>query len=74
MRNAVRPAASLSQSGPSRPIVFSVGVGVGALGGMVVGTLVGKHVVHLLSMVVGLVDRRLSGASDERLNFELLLQ
>ncbi len=74
MRNAVRPAASLSHSGPSRPIVFSVGVGVGALGGMVVGTLVGKHVVHLLSMVVGLVDRRLSGASDERLNFELLLQ
>ena len=74
MRSAVRPAAPTSRSGPSRPIVFSVGVGIGALGGMVLGTLVGKHVVHLLSMVVGLIDRRLSGANDERLNFELLLQ
>ena len=61
-------------SGPSRSIVFSLGVGIGALGGVVVGTLVGKHVVHLIGMIIGLIDRRFSGSDDERLNFELLLQ
>jgi hypothetical protein len=54
--------------------VFSLGVGIGALGGVVVGTLVGKHVVHLIGMIIGLIDRRFSGSDDERLNFELLLQ
>jgi hypothetical protein len=74
MRRNVRATNLPSRSGPSRPIVFSLGVGVGAIGGVIVGTLVGKHVVHLLGMILGLIDRRFSGAEDERLNFELLLQ
>lgn len=74
MRRNVGATTLPSHSGPSRPIVFSLGVSIGALGGVVVGTLIGKHVVHLLGMILGLIDRRFSGAEDERLNFELLLQ
>lgn len=74
VRKGVHAATRQSRNGPSRPIVFSLGVGVGALGGVVVGTLIGKHVVHLIGMIIGLIDRRFSGSDDDRLNFELLLQ
>ncbi len=74
VRKGVRTATRQSRSSPSRPVVFSLGVGIGALGGIVVGTLVGKHVVHLIGMIIGLIDRRFSGSDDDRLNFELLLQ
>lgn len=74
VRNGMRLATRQPRSGPSRPVVFSLGVGVGALGGVVLGTLIGKHVVHLIGMVIGLIDRRFSGSDDDRLNFELLLQ
>jgi len=74
VRKGVRTATRQSRGSPSRPVVFSLGVAVGALGGIVVGTLVGKHVVHLIGMIIGLIDRRFSGSDDDRLNFELLLQ
>jgi uncharacterized membrane protein len=74
VRKGGRTTALQTRSGPSRSIVFSLGVGIGALGGVVVGTLVGKHVVHLIGMIIGLIDRRFTGSDDERLNFELLLQ
>lgn len=73
-RKSALSLATADRPGPSRPVVFSVGVGVGALGGVVVGTLVGKQVLQLAGMLVSVVDRRLSGTEDERLRFELLLQ
>lgn len=55
------------------PLFFSFGVGVGAVGGLVVGVLIGKQVLHLAGMLIGLIDRRASD-DEERLKFELLLQ
>lgn len=55
------------------PVVFSLGLGVGAVGGLIVGMLIGKQVFHVAGMLIGLIDRR-SSDDDERLKFELLLQ
>ncbi len=55
-------------------MVFSAGIGVGAIGGVVVGTLLGKHVIHLVGMLIGIIDRRFSNGDEERIKFELLLQ
>lgn len=55
------------------PVFFSLGLGVGAVGGLVVGVLIGKQILHLAGMLIGLIERR-SSDNDERLKFELLLQ
>lgn len=55
------------------PVFFSLGAAVGAVGGLIVGILIGKQILHLAGMLVGLIDRRTSD-DDERLKFELLLQ
>lgn len=55
------------------PVFFSLGLGVGAVGGLVVGVLIGKQILHLAGMLIGLIERR-SSDDDERLKFELLLQ
>lgn len=57
----------------SGPITFFVGASMGAFGGFVLGALLGKYVLHLMSVLIGLVDRRGDG-DDKRLRFELLLQ
>ena len=55
------------------PITFSIGATVGGLAGFVLGALLGKYALHVLSLLIGAIDRR--GTSDEdRLKFELLLQ
>ncbi len=55
------------------PVTFSIGATVGGLAGFVLGAFLGKYALHVLSMVIGAIDRR--GTSDEdRLKFELLLQ
>jgi hypothetical protein len=55
------------------PITFSIGATLGGLAGFVLGAFLGKYALHVLSLVIGTVDRR--GSSDEdRLKFELLLQ
>lgn len=57
----------------SGPVIFTAGVSIGGLGGFVLGAFFGKYLLHLVSFLVGVVDRR--GSSDEdRLKFELLLQ
>jgi hypothetical protein len=57
----------------SGPITFSIGVTVGGLSGFVLGAFLGKYLLHLVSFLIGVVDRR--GSTDEdRLKFELLLQ
>lgn len=55
------------------PVIFSLGLGVGAVGGLIAGMLIGKQVLHLAGMLIGLIERR-SSDDDERLKFELLLQ
>ena len=54
------------------PVTFSVGVAVGGLGGFLLGAILGKQFVHVISMVAGLVDRRSS--DEDRLRFELMSQ
>jgi hypothetical protein len=55
------------------PVTFSVGATLGALAGFVLGAFLGKYALHMLSMLIGVIDRR--GSTDEdRLRFEALLQ
>lgn len=55
------------------PVTFSIGATLGGLAGFVLGAFLGKYALHLLSMLIGVVDRR--GSNDEdRLRFEALLQ
>lgn len=55
------------------PITFSIGAMVGALAGFILGAFLGKYALHLVSMLIGAVDRR-GSSDDDRLKFELLLQ
>ncbi len=73
-RKTVGSVSTTTHRVPSRPVVFSLGIGVGAIGGVVVGTLLGKHVIHLVGMLIGIIDRRFSNGDEERIKFELLLQ
>ena len=57
----------------SAPITFSIGVTVGGLGGFVLGAFLGKYLLHLVSFLIGVVDRR-GSTEEDRLRFELLLQ
>jgi hypothetical protein len=57
----------------SGPITFALGTLTGAMAGFVLGALLGKYALHLISFLIGAVDRR-GSADDERLKFELLLQ
>ena len=57
----------------SGPITFTIGVTVGGLGGFVLGAFLGKYLLHLVSFLIGVVDRR-GGTDEDRLKFELLLQ
>ena len=53
-------------------VTFSVGIAVGGVGGFLLGAVLGKQFVHVVSMVAGLVDRRSS--DEDRLRFELMSQ
>lgn len=53
---------------------FLAGVAVGATAGVVAGTLLSRHAVHLIAALIGAVDRRLSHEDRDNLRFELLLQ
>lgn len=44
-----------------------------ATAGFVLGTLLGRYIIQLFSMIWGFVDRR-DRSDEERLRFELLLQ
>ncbi len=55
------------------PVTFSIGAMLGALAGFVLGAFLGKYALHLVSMLIGVVDRRAS-SDEDRLRFEVLLQ
>jgi hypothetical protein len=55
------------------PVTFSIGAMLGTLGGFVLGAFLGKYALHLLSMLIGIVDRR-AATDEDRLRFEVLLQ
>lgn len=55
------------------PITFSIGATMGGLAGFVLGAFLGKYALHLISMVIGFVDRR-GSSDDDQLRFEVLLQ
>lgn len=55
------------------PITFTIGVSVGTLGGFVLGAVLGKYALNLVSLLIGVLDRR-HGTEEKRLKFELLLQ
>lgn len=55
------------------PITFLLGGIAGGFAGFVLGAFLGKYVLHVLSMLIGAIDRR-SATDDERLKFELMLQ
>lgn len=54
------------------PVTFTVGVAVGSLGGFLLGAVLGKQFVHVVSMIAGLIDRRT--ADEDRVRFELMSQ
>ena len=55
------------------PVTFSIGAMLGTLGGFVLGAFLGKYALHLLSLLIGAVDRR-AATDEDRLRFEVLLQ
>ncbi|MEJ7838839.1 MAG: hypothetical protein WKF81_08485 [Thermomicrobiales bacterium] len=56
----------------NRPVTFTVGVAVGSLGGFLLGAVLGKQFVHVVSLVGSLIDRR--NSDDDRVRFELMSQ
>jgi hypothetical protein len=54
------------------PVTFTVGIAVGGIGGFLLGAILGKQFVHIISMIAGLIDRRSS--DEDRLRFELMSQ
>ena len=75
-RNEARAVSSQRRLEPmskrSGPVTFTVGMAVGGLGGFLLGAVLGKQFVHLVSMIAGLIDRRSS--DEDRLRFELMSQ
>lgn len=67
----VTTLAASRVGGRGTVIPFLLGTAVGGVAGAVVGSLLGDHVVHLVSGMVGVVDRR---SGDEEPRFDLLLQ
>jgi hypothetical protein len=59
--------------GKNGPITFILGTLTGAFAGFILGAFLGKYLLHLVSMLIGAVDRR-GTSDDERLKFELMLQ
>lgn len=55
------------------PMTFVLGTLTGAMAGFVLGALLGKYALHLISFLIGAMDRR-GTVDNERLKFELLLQ
>ena len=53
---------------------FLAGAAVGAAAGMVAGTFLSRHAVHLIAALIGAVERRRSRGERDQLRFELLLQ
>jgi hypothetical protein len=53
---------------------FLAGAALGAAAGLVAGTLLSRHAVHLIAALIGAVDRRLTRDERDQLRFELLLQ
>jgi len=59
-------------SNKNGPATFIAGIALGGFGGFVLGALLGKQFVQIISMIAGLIDRR--SAEDDRLRFELMSQ
>lgn len=55
----------------SKPGILTLGLAFGSLSGFTLGVLLGRHVRHLISL---LLRRRGRGEGNRRLKFELLLQ
>lgn len=55
-------------------IPFLMGAAVGGVAGAVVGSLLCEQTSHLMAMLIGAVERRLTNAERDQLRFELLLQ
>ena len=68
---AMSPGAGV-KSGAIAP--FLAGAAFGAAAGVVAGTLLSRHAVHLVAALIGAVDRRLCHEERDHLRFELLLQ
>jgi uncharacterized membrane protein YoaK (UPF0700 family) len=63
------------RSNDSLPIApFLAGAAVGAVAGVVAGSLLSRYAVHLIAALIGAVDRRASHDERDQLPFELLLQ
>jgi hypothetical protein len=54
------------------PVTFSLGIAVGGIGGFLLGAILGKQFVHIVSMIASLIDRRSS--DEDRVRFELMSQ
>jgi hypothetical protein len=61
-------------AGSSSIAPFLTGAAVGAAAGVVAGTLLSRHAVHLIAALIDAVDRRRWREEREQLRFELLLQ
>jgi uncharacterized membrane protein YfcA len=67
----VATLAASRVGGRGAVIPFLLGTAFGGVAGAVVGSLLSDHVVHLVSGMVGVVDRR---SADDEPRFDLLLQ
>ena len=67
-------ADDAANASPSAVVPFLAGAAIGAAAGIVAGTLLSRHAVHLIAALIGAVDRRLSHEERDQLRFELLLQ